>query len=557
MDDTEQQGDPDEELVELQPHAPRRHPRPGHGSGRAGWWVLGGAVLCSVALVAVLVAGIDRGAGPRELQIDAPGGAEEATVEVLDSAAEDEQIRQVVREVTSPGLSVEERSRRVEPAPPGRPPVETIIASFDGLAQKAGADLAAATMEVSRPVPDVALVTITVSLGLYTGGQVRLADLVLRDDDEGWRVSYETACGLAGLAALLSSEESCHAEPRTHRVAGSTDLATVLSGAGPTLDPTPVIATADSYGSVQTGRWVWLVDYPRAELGGGMPRGPAELVRVDVGTGREDGRVALAGTDVLLAGDGERLWALEAPINPDGLQFAPVLTEVDVHDLTTTPGPPVPPGVWAIAAAGDSIWLAGNEVHRLDAATGTLAKSWSAAELPAASPWTTDRLLATADGLWIASVPTAPVSSTAVLFLPEDDSTPVPGPTDLGLLAAADDGVWAASITGATLQRLGTDGSTRTSIDLPAPLAAVHSIWSDGRGGLWLSGPATTPPGDSMPATSYLVTERQVTLHLDEHGSTEATWWTSGSPPMGGQHLGSLGNGLGLVDQDGVRFLSS
>ena len=57
MDDTAQQGDPDEETVELRPPTSRGRARQDRAVGRTGWWVFGGAVLCTAALLAVLVSG--------------------------------------------------------------------------------------------------------------------------------------------------------------------------------------------------------------------------------------------------------------------------------------------------------------------------------------------------------------------------------------------------------------------------------------------------------------------------------------------------------------------
>jgi len=557
MDDTAQQGDPDEETVELRPPTSRRRARQDRAVGRTGWWVLGGAVLCTAALLAVLVGGLDRGDEPRELQVDVPEEVAGSTAEPQDAAADDDEVLQLVRDVMTPTLSIEERSRRVEPAPAGRPAVEAIIASFDGLAESNLADIGAATMAVTRPTAGVALVSADVPLG--RNGRARLLDLMVRHDDDGWVVTYETVCGLATLLPMGGGDASCAADPRAHRIDGPADLATVLTESHPDGSGAPLLAVADPYQSVRTGDRLWLVDYPEEELGGGAPQGPAELVRVDARTGAETGRIPLGSTGAQLAAEGERLWVLTRMLGDGGTQLGSTLVTVDGDDLHTTPGPDVAGEWWTIAAAKGSVWLGdGSTLQRIDTREWAVARSWTAEELGLPPYWNNDPPTATPAGLWIPGRSVAgPGSSATALLVPADGTAPRQlGTSGHGPLAAAGDGVWAASWDGTTLERLGADGSVEASAAVPMLPAGERMLSSDGHGGVWILGPAVPADDTYSNALTFHVTSRPTAVHLDADGEVIETWWGTGAAASNGDRLVGLGNGLGRFEYGGLRHLA-
>ena len=516
-------------------------------------------LVVAVALVVSVTATIGVATRPdaeqRELAVEGPAAQEQLDVPAT-SAGDDAEIERVVRTALDGSLATSERVDAFAAAPAGRPTPAQVLEGADGLAASAGADMAAATFTIEHPEPGTALVEVEVPLAGSFGSRALLRNLVVRHDGDGWKVDYDSLCSLSGLASILGGTDSCGATPSLHRSPTMPDLGELLDERTATHElASPRIATYDTSTSVQTGDWTWLVDYPDAEYGGGMPSTPAELVRVHATTGVEDGRVRLPGTNPQLgAGDG-RLWAMSYPVGEDASWLPPVLTEIDPDRLTAQDGPSLPADTSMIAASGDLLWAVGtSSVVRLR--DGAVERSWTVEELGLSSGGASSVPVATPAGLWL----TAQGGTHPVVRLPAGDGAVTTGPTGTPMLVAAGDGVWATSKgTGAPLVRLDADAAIIATVDPPGG-AAFHSAWTDGRGGLWLTGSAIGSAIDSGPgngaAYSYDLTARPIAVHVGAAGEVIEAWWASGVSPTGNSWFGRLGDGLGWADLDGVRLVA-
>jgi hypothetical protein len=515
-------------------------------------------VVAAVALVAAAAATVGivtrPDAAPRELTVEGP--ATQELIAPADPAGDDAEIERAVRTALDGSLPGSERVAAFEATPSGRPPVDQVIAGFDGLAASSGADLTGAAVAIERPAPDTALARIEVSLTSSFGSRAVLRNLVVRHDGNGWKVDYDSLCALSGLAPILGGTDTCGAMPSLHR-------SPTVPGLGELLDPrgdavelnSTLVETYDTSTSVRTGDWTWLVDYPDAEMGGGMPSTPAELVRVHATTGVEDGRVRLPGSNPQLAAADGPLWVLSYPVS-DGVSWSPpVLTEIDPDRLTLQDGPPIPADTSSIAASGDVLWTVGaSSVLRLR--DGAAERTWTAEELGVPPGWVSAVPVATPAGLWL----TAHDGTHPVLRLPAGDGGVATGPTDPQLLVSAGDGVWAMSRTaGGPLLRLDADGAIVATIVLPGD-DTFHSAWTDGGGGLWLLGSSAIDTGPEPgiiddAAYTYDLSARPMAVHLGAAGEVIETWWASGVSPTGHSWFGRLGDGLGWAGLDGMQLL--
>lgn len=264
-------------------HGPTSSPgrRPTRGR-RVGLTLAALVAVVAVTVTTVAVRDLMADDVPRRLQVEGPAARSDGPDEVTVTTSDEEAVVAILERVLDPDLAPTERAALVEPGGPDRPVAADVFASFDGLAASAGAHVEDATSTVELLAADVAVATTDIPMTGGYGPSARVRDLMFHRSAQGWRLTYESLCGLANLAPLVGRPSGCPGLGVVHHATGLPDVRTLLVGHGQEASRAAPIVLADgSPSSVRTSRWAWLVDYPTAELGGGAPSAPAELVRVD------------------------------------------------------------------------------------------------------------------------------------------------------------------------------------------------------------------------------------------------------------------------------------
>lgn len=517
--------------------------------------VVGALVLVAVIAATTTVRRLGTEDGPRQLRAEAP-----TTGRIVErTAASDEQlVEAVARRVLDPGASAGDRATFVEPGGPDRPAAASVFESFDGLARSVGARIEDATVTVELLDDEVAVATADIPITSDLGPTARVRDLMFHRGDAGWLLTYESLCGLANLAPMVGGTTSCPGNGVVHHAPSMPDPTQLLLGEGPEAPrTTPVVLAYGSTVSARTGRWSWVVDYPDAELGGGAPSTPAELVRIDATTGEETGRVRLTGTQPELASDGHLLWVLQHPFTADDTWLDPVLTVVDPETLEVGPSTQAPDAS-SLQAAGGVAWLVGDDgVHRYRTDSGgqieERLRPWSGEAIADVEPYLRS-LAATPSGLWI--LPTTPSAGAPSAGVLVDTTTMEPVPLEVppGTLAASGDGVWSLEASPTpVLRHLGPEG--RVDATLPSPMHGGGQLWGDGSGGAWLVGDAM-PIGDCCQMMDHSAIRRPLALHLAPTGAVAEAWWSTGTTPNGSEWFARHGDGLGWAGIEGLELLA-
>lgn len=513
------------------------------------------ALLIVTALVAV--AGIAVLAGsprhPETVRTFAP--QEQPAVEPV---ADLEQIRSLVEAFLDRDVPPEDRAALVVDEPNDWPSATALIRAFDDAGARTRARLQPDSIAVELVTPELAVLDVRIELDFGGETSALLRSLVAQRVDGSWRLSADTLCGSARAAAMIGSTLTCRGDATIGHASGLPDRERMISGGeGEPIDRRTAIELGYwSDQAVRSGGAIWYVDYPDMRAGGGGPVGPAELVRVDPGTGAVTARVGLSGTDALIAADDESVWALHSAVEANGAMGERILSRVDATRAAVTGEAGVGAAAYDLEAGDGGAWvLEGGLVHRFSGPSVDRVGTIDLAFLPDQS-----RVAATASELWVAA-PEGPARVVSAADLSTRDVTTPPG-----RLVASGDDVWAIGLaSGSTTARLlDRNGNVVREVAMRAMLDGP--AWDDGAGGIWLTGwsaasagpvgdeAGSTHPGDAPDITSEVV-QRPFATHLAANGEAEGTWWVDSVESSVGWFT-AAGTGLGYSDGSGLTVVA-